>query len=86
MIQSLLSDPLEGPLFRHYKGGLYRLITIGRLSEDRTEWMAVYESLRKKTVWIRPLRMFLEPVPWSDGSIRPRFTLDAPDLPPGTEE
>ncbi len=78
--------PKPGQLYRHYKGGLYLLLCLGRLSEDRDEVMAVYFSLKKKTVWIRPIEMFLELVPWSDGSMRPRFSLDEPGLPPGTEE
>lgn len=49
-------------LYRHYKGGMYRTITVGRSSEARDEEFAVYESLDKGNVWIRPLGMFLEHV------------------------
>lgn len=86
MTHPLLSGLHEGLLFRHYKGGLYRLITVGRLSEQRDQWMVVYFSMRKETTWIRPLEMFIELVPWSDGVLRPRFCVESPDLPPGTEE
>lgn len=60
-------------LYRHYKGGVYRTLTVGRSSEARDEEFVVYESLDNGHVWIRPLGMFLENV--EVGGYRgPRFT------------
>lgn len=45
---------LEG-LFRHYKGGYYRALHVGRLSENRGELVVVYVSLTNGNIWVRPL-------------------------------
>lgn len=59
-------------IYRHYKGGLYRTLCVGRMSEAREEECVVYISLQKGSVWIRPLAMFLEDVA-VDGYNGPRF-------------
>ncbi len=59
--------------YRHYKGGTYTLLHIGRFSEDRDVDAAVYVSHQTRQIWVRPLSMFAEYVTWPDGSIRPRF-------------
>ncbi len=59
-------------LYRHYKGGMYRALFVGRSSEDREQEFVVYQSLEKGIVWIRPLGMFLEMVE-VDGQRKPRF-------------
>lgn len=69
--------PDEGRLYKHYKGDYYRVITCGRLSEERETWMVAYRSLERGHVWMRPLMMFVEPVVWPDGKTRPRFTAAA---------
>ncbi len=82
--------PDEGVVYRHYKGDLYRVITVGRLSEERETWMVVYRSLARGTIWIRPLASddpevhgFTDPVPWFDGKTLPRFTpITAAPTPP----
>lgn len=77
--------PEPGRLYQHYKGDYYRVITPGRLSEERDTWCVVYKSLKLGHVWIRPLTMFTELVPWPDGHMRPRFRL-ADKLPQGMQE
>ena len=72
--------PKPGEVFEHYKGGLYQVITVGRLSEQRDQLMVVYKSLERGHIWIRPLGMWLEYVDrWSEGLARtesvPRFAL-----------
>lgn len=47
-------------IYRHYKGDFYRTLCVGRMSEAREEECVVYISLKKGSVWIRPLGMFLE--------------------------
>lgn len=59
-------------LYRHFKGGEYEALMIGRSSEARDQEFVVYKSLEKGTVWIRPLSMFLEHVE-RDGYSGPRF-------------
>lgn len=67
----------EGAVFRHYKGKEYKIVTVGRHSED-LQLYVVYEGLYdcpefgERPVWIRPLDMFLEKVV-IDGKEMPRF-------------
>ncbi len=58
-------------LYRHYKGGLYTLICVGRHSETE-EWLVTYRSEAGGDYWVRPLAMWNELV---DGV--PRFALQA---------
>ena len=62
----------QAGLYRHYKGGLYTLICVGRHSETE-EWLVTYRSEAGGDYWVRPLAMWNELV---DGV--PRFALQAP--------
>jgi hypothetical protein len=77
--RALSSIPPErvkiGGIYRHYKGDLYTVLEVGRLSEERTKWMVIYRSHLLGFVWIRPMAMFCEYVPWPDGRLRQRFEL-----------
>ncbi|WP_332828312.1 DUF1653 domain-containing protein [Novacetimonas sp. GS1] len=61
------SHPRPGP-YRHYKGGLYTVICVGRHSETE-EWLVTYRSEARGDYWVRPLDMWMEQV---DGA--PRFS------------
>ena len=60
-------------VYKHFKGGIYKTICIGRSSEARDQEFVVYQSLDRGHTWIRPLPMFLENVD-RDGYMGPRFT------------
>ena len=67
----------EPGLYRHYKGGLYTLIAVGRHSETE-EWLAIYRSEAAMEqggggIWVRPLAMWNELV----GGV-PRFAPYSP--------
>ena len=74
------APPTELPepgLYRHYKGGLYTLIAVGRHSETE-EWLAIYRSEAPREeggggIWVRPLAMWSERV----GGV-PRFAPYSP--------
>lgn len=70
-------EPTPG-LYRHYKGGEYRVIGTSRHSET-DELMVVYRCIYDNdSLWVRPLAMFQENVT-VDGGAMPRFSLVAPD-------
>ncbi len=56
----------KGRRYRHYKGGEYTVITIGKLESNPQEEYVVYQSeydspdFGMHTVWIRPLSNFEE--------------------------
>ncbi|MDD5693201.1 MAG: DUF1653 domain-containing protein [Patescibacteria group bacterium] len=47
--------------YRHFKGGMYELLGIGKNSETEEE-MVVYKSTETGQIWIRPKEMFFEKV------------------------
>ena len=64
-------EPAPG-LYRHYKGGEYRVIGTARHSETG-ELLVVYRCLYDDdSLWVRPLAMFMESVT-VDGAEVPRF-------------
>lgn len=70
-------DPADSRYFRHYKGGEYELIGIGRDSETLAEvviYRALYddEKFGPKPIWVRPKEMFFGEVE-KDGKIIKRF-------------
>lgn len=69
-----IDPPDVGRLYKHYKGDYYRVIELGRLSEQRDTWMVVYRSMKLGHIWIRPLAMWNEELVWPDGQLRRRFT------------
>lgn len=65
-------------IYRHHKGNLYYLLTVGRHTET-DELMCVYCTKdNTATWWIRPLSMWQEVIEWPDGIQRARFVWDAP--------
>lgn len=65
---------LKPGVYRHFKGNLYRLITVARHSETLEE-MVVYQALYGKGgYWVRPAAMWNEYVE-KDGYAGRRFTL-----------
>lgn len=54
-------DFKPGDTVQHFKGGFYKIVTIGTNTETE-EKMVVYQSLKDKRVWIRPYEMFVSKV------------------------
>ena len=59
-----------GGLYRHYKGGLYRVVSIAKHSETLEELVVYVNETDPTLVWARPISMWNERV--GDGL---RFTL-----------
>ncbi len=58
-------------LYRHYKGGLYRVLGTATHSETEAPYV-VYAPLKSNRLWIRPLAMFTETITVGD-YYGPRF-------------
>ena len=59
--------------YKHFKGGIYRLLNIAKDSETQ-EKVVVYQALYGKgEIWIRPYTMFFGTVE-RDGKVIQRFT------------
>lgn len=61
----------EPGTYRHFKGGVYTLLAVGRHSETE-ELLVVYRAADER-IWVRPLAMWSEVVDGPDGPT-PRFT------------
>ncbi len=64
--------------YKHFKGGEYEVIGVGRHSETLEEmvvYRALYESpeFGKNAIWVRPIAMFLDEKTDASGKKVPRF-------------
>lgn len=72
-----MSSMVTPGVYRHYKGGTYRVLGVARNTETGEETV-VYESLYDASdypagsLWARPLAMFLETVEVGGAAV-PRF-------------
>lgn len=64
--------PEIGHFYRHYKGGLYQVITLAKHSET-DEVLVVYQSIHFGSVHARPLDKWNEQVLTESASNRIRF-------------
>lgn len=81
--ESLEHAPRPGHRYRHYKGGLYEVVT-SSVKEDTLEILVTYRSLEKGSIWTRTLENWREKVDTPDGQVsRFRFLdpLDPPEDP-----
>ena len=69
-----IPDNIRYGKYRHFKGGMYELISVARDSENPDNLLAVYRALYGEgELWVRPLDMFFETV-LCDGESILRFT------------
>src|SRR4051812_49423092 len=69
---SLAAVRLEPGRYRHFKGGEYEVLSVGRHTETE-ELVVVYHSTDDPaTIWVRPLDMFADHVQRPEGTL-PRF-------------
>ena len=61
-----------GGHYKHFKGGDYVVLNVAKDSETLEEMVVYMQIYDKPTVWVRPLKMFLEDVD-DHGNIKPRF-------------
>ena len=65
------NNAVKPGVYRHFKGGIYRVLYIARHSEG-LEDMVVYQSCKDGSYWVRPVSMWNETVE-RDGEVKPRF-------------
>lgn len=59
--------------YRHFKGGLYKFVTIAKDSENLDNELVIYQAMYgDKEYWVRPKDMFFSDVE-RDGYKGPRF-------------
>ena len=58
--------------YRHYKGREYLVLGVARHSESLEEMVVYQQDYGDRSLWVRPLPMFLETVV-VDGQAVPRF-------------
>ena len=60
-------------VFRHYRGGLYRVLFDDARCSDTGVTMVVYASLENGHIFTRSLAQWTEAVAWPDGRTQARF-------------
>lgn len=70
----MLKYPKIGGTYKHYKGGLYQVITMATHSETN-EPLVIYKSLLFGSIYARPLNMWFDTVDTSSGRTT-RFQLE----------
>lgn len=65
--------PMPGTRWKHYKGGVYEVITLANHSETQ-EPLVIYKSIPFGSVYARPLSMWHAPCALNDTEVA-RFTL-----------
>lgn len=63
-----------GQIWRHFKGGVYRVLYLAKHSETKEEYVIYTSDDGGGAVWARPASMWLETVE-RDGKSQPRFEL-----------
>lgn len=64
--------PASGELWKHYKGGLYRIVAVGKY-EPTMEPVAIYKALKDGEIWVRPMPQFMGCL--DENGYVPRFEL-----------
>lgn len=78
--ERLIAKVPVGAIFRHYKGKQYKILHIGRNTEDLSlcvvyQGLYICDTYGDSPIWIRTLEMFLETVV-INGEEVPRFELE----------
>lgn len=78
MDNQAIEYPVIGGQYKHYKGGLYRVLTMANHTETG-EALVIYQSLLFGSIHARPLTMFMEKLGENGYMPKMRFTLQQND-------
>lgn len=71
----MLSDqPQDGMIYRHYKGGLYRVLNAHVRHTETYEELVVYQHIQSSLIYARPLDVWLKPAKRGE-EVMPRFVI-----------
>ena len=51
-----------GKIYKHFKGNLYRVLTIGKYSDTKESLVIYQDIINNEKIWVRPLKQFIEKV------------------------
>ena len=74
-----MDKTVELGFYRHYKGGVYYVISVGRHSETQ-EQLVIYNKIFNDEIWIRPLTMFIEEIIIDNKLIKRFEKIDLPTV------
>ena len=73
-MSSMKNTEVETGRYRHYKGNHYTVIGVARHSETEEELVVYRQEYGERSLWVRPLQMFIETVEVA-GEVMKRFEL-----------
>lgn len=75
MAKGFVRYPEIGKQYRHYKGGLYEVISMASHSETQ-EVLVIYKSIHFGSVYARPISMWFDEIQNHENISVERFTLE----------
>ena len=66
-------DEIIKKVFKHWQGGNYKILAIGKDAKNPNRDMIVYRSLSNNQIWVRGREDFFSDVLDDKGKIVPRF-------------
>jgi hypothetical protein len=67
--------PLPGQVYKHYKGGTYKILTMASHTETKLP-LVIYQSIPFGSIYARPLSMWEDVCEHEDRKVK-RFTLQS---------
>ena len=71
-VSGMKNTEIETGRYRHYKGNQYTVIGVARHSETEEELVVYRQEYGDRSLWVRPLQMFMETID-VEGKELPRF-------------
>jgi hypothetical protein len=66
-----MSNPIVGADYKHFKGGIYRVVALGHLADDASP-VVIYRNTNTNETWVRKL------LEWGEEVDRPEYNYKGP--------